>query len=235
MPEKIGKGERIRKAIENNWDEYKNSFTTEEGRNNFFKEFCEAQDDKIFDYKEDRSLFNKQLKKIMRKKGYKPKSFGLESNVPYSFDDMITDAAERRLDDENTSGDVQESPTLAVKKGPRTKKFININEDAKSNEPVLTITEPDWSYFTPEMVGELINGFWMLLRIRWPILEELTEEERESLGRLWIPAAKKYLPEWWIVIGWPSLYTLALVVSRILDARRKQKLNTAPQTEEKTK
>ncbi|MGI0041335.1 MAG: hypothetical protein ACRD94_05140, partial [Nitrosopumilaceae archaeon] len=154
MALKIGKGERIRKALESNWDEYKNSFTTEEGRNEFFKDFCESQDDDIFDYKMDRSLYNKQLKKIIREKGYKPKIFGLETNAPYSFDDMITDAAERRLDDENQSGAVLETPKLVVKKGPQIKgkKFIDINEDAKPNEPVLTITEPDWAYLTPDMV-----------------------------------------------------------------------------------
>ncbi len=243
MPLKIGKGERIRKAIQDNWDDYKNSFATEEGRNKFFKDFCEVQDDNIFDYKNDRSLFNKQLKKVMHEKGYKPKSFGLETNVPYSFDDMITDAAERRIHDENKSGEIQETPTMVIKKDPQIKgkKFIDINEDAKPNEPVLTITEPDWLYLTPEIVGEMINGFWLLLKIKWPILEDLTEEEKESIGRLWIPAAKKYLPEWWFVIGWPTLYTVALLVSRILDARRKQKerekrkqkLNTKPQTEQK--
>ena len=243
MPLKIGKGERIQKTIENNWDEYKNEFTTEEGRNQYWIDFVEAQDDNIFDYKKDRSLFNKKLKKVIRKKGYNPRSFGLEQNISYSFDDMITDAAERRLQDKKQSGEVQETPTLVVKKDSQIngKKFIDINEDAKPNEPVVTITEPYWSYLTPEMVGELINGFWLLVKIKWQILEELTEEEKQSIGRLWIPAAKKYLPEWWLVIGWPTLYTLALIVSHILDARRKQKerekrkqkLNTKPQTDQK--
>jgi len=87
-------------------------------------------------------------------------------------------------------------------------------------------------HIEPEAVESAFEGLWTLLKIKWP-LEKLTKEERESLGRIWLPLFRKHLSENWAYIGLPILAAIGIFGKHIIKARRIKKEKESKEKQEK--
>jgi len=77
-------------------------------------------------------------------------------------------------------------------------------------------------HIEPVTVEAVFEGLWAGLRIWWP-LDDLTKEEKEALGSMWLHAFRKYLTEKWAIIGIPLSATLGIIMPKIANARKKSK------------
>jgi len=84
-----------------------------------------------------------------------------------------------------------------------------------------------------ESIQGVLEAFWLLLKIKWPELDQLTKEEKQSLSQMWLPAFRKYLTENWVYIGLPLISTIGIFTKHIKDARAKKKEKDAGQEESK--
>jgi len=74
-----------------------------------------------------------------------------------------------------------------------------------------------------ESIQGVLEAFWLLLKIKWPELDQLTKEEKQSLSQMWLPAFRKYLTENWVYIGLPLISTIGIFTKHIKEARDKKK------------
>jgi len=74
-------------------------------------------------------------------------------------------------------------------------------------------------HIEPASIEAVFEGLWAGLKIWWP-LEDLTKEEKESLGNMWLPAFRKYLTEKWAIFGIPLSATLGIIMPKIANARK---------------
>lgn len=76
----------------------------------------------------------------------------------------------------------------------------------------------------------VFDGLWMLLKLKWS-LDSLTQEQKESLGKMWLPAFRKYLSTHWIYIGIPLISTIGIFGINIMEGKRMQKQLAQKETE----
>ncbi len=74
-------------------------------------------------------------------------------------------------------------------------------------------------HIEPTSIEAVFEGLWAGLRLWWP-LDDLTKEEKESLGSMWLPAFRKYLTEKWAIFGIPLSATLGIIMPKIVNARK---------------
>jgi len=86
-------------------------------------------------------------------------------------------------------------------------------------------------HIDPVAVESTFEGLWTLLKLKWP-LEDLTKEERQSLGRIWLPIFKRYFSENWAYIGLPILAAIGIFGKHIIKARKIKKENELQVIEE---
>jgi len=100
-----------------------------------------------------------------------------------------------------------------------------INEEIieqTQNSQVTSQFQIQNKHIEPESIESVFEGLWMLLKLKWP-LENLTQEQKESLGKMWLPAFRKYLSEHWIYIGIPLISTIGIFGINIIEGRDKKK------------
>jgi hypothetical protein len=100
-----------------------------------------------------------------------------------------------------------------------------INEEIieqTQNSQVTSQLQIQNKHIEPESIEFVFDGLWMLLKLKWP-LESLTQEQKESLGRMWLPAFKKYLTEYLAYIGIPLISTIGIFGVNIIESRDKKK------------
>lgn len=118
-------------------------------------------------------------------------------------------------------GEITPTKTGKDEKGVVTTKTIQYYD--KEGRPIITKPVHDWENFDAEGVGATLNAFFIMVRITYPELEALTDEEKKSLGRMWLPAFQRYLSENWAYIGIPFLATMGMMLPKIAAARRVHK------------
>ncbi len=109
-----------------------------------------------------------------------------------------------------------------------------VNEEIvqQNLQPIQTQFQIKNEHIEPESIEAVFEGLWAGLRLWWP-LDDLSKEEKESLGRMWLPAFRKYLTEKWAIFGIPLSATLGIIMPKIAnarkDARDKKKKNSEVQ------
>jgi len=79
--------------------------------------------------------------------------------------------------------------------------------------------------FTKESVSASFAGLYMTFKLAFPDLEDLTVDEKKSLGELWHSAFNLYISnEKMAVIGIPLIATLGMFIPKIVTSRKKTKL-----------
>ena len=165
--------------------------------------FLQKHADRKFKKDSIKVQFERILNQEGKKIGKSKKDFGKKPKTP-SF--KINSDMEAEI-----SGAPQNLEHL--KQSPEAPKLA----EGEKKEGVPTLG--DSIVFEAQDVSAAIAAFWLMIKIMFPTLELLTEEEKASLGRLWLPAFKKYLTENWKIIGIPLLATLGMMLPKIKKAR----------------
>ena len=97
-----------------------------------------------------------------------------------------------------------------------------INEEIIQQNPQSIQPQIKNEHIDPVAVESTFEGLWTLLKLKWP-LEDLTKEERQSLGRIWLPIFKRYFSENWAYIGLPFFAAIGIFGKHIIKARAKKK------------
>ena len=112
-----------------------------------------------------------------------------------------------------------------------------VNEEIQqqqSSQPVQEQPQIRNEHIEPAAVEAAFEGLWTIPKLWWP-LESLTKEEKEALGRMWLPAFRKYLSEHLAYIGLPLLATIGIFGKHVKEARDKRKAEQENEEKEKKK
>ena len=110
-----------------------------------------------------------------------------------------------------------------------------VNDEIKqqqSSQPVQEQPQIRNEHIEPAAVEAAFEGLWTIPKLWWP-LESLTKEEKEALGRMWLPAFRKYLSEHLAYIGLPLFATIGIFGKHIKEARDKKKKRESKEKQEK--
>ncbi len=96
-----------------------------------------------------------------------------------------------------------------------------VNEEIiqQSSQPAQNQPQILNEHIEPASIEAVFEGLWAGLRLWWP-LDDLTKEEKESLGNMWLPAFRKYLTEKWAIFGIPLSATFGIIMPKIVNARK---------------
>jgi len=89
--------------------------------------------------------------------------------------------------------------------------------------------------FDEKGVAASFNAIFLMFRLAYPDLELLSEEEKDSLGKMWLPAFNRYLTEKWAIIGVPFVATVGIFLPKIIKARRLKKAEEKEERQTKDK
>jgi len=129
----------------------------------------------------------------------------------------------------------------------RKTKTVKLTSDLKSTitpapqagavdsiKPAPTVGAPvDGSIPAPLMifdqkgVSATLNGVFLMFKMAYPEMELLSEDEKDALGNMWLPAFNKYLQENWAIIGIPFIGTMGIFLPKIVEARKKKKIRNS--------
>lgn len=188
----------IKTKFDNNYD-----YSTKDNRTLDFKEFVDSH--KEFDMKKDKPLYHAVLKKEMKHRGIDPKTYGLPPHKPIHESDM--------------TGITTKAPA-PVRIMPVVKEEKHELENTDNAESIKTQEQYD---FTASSVGLTVRSLFNFLKLMYPFLEELTQDEQDALGQLWLPWFNMYLKGKWAMLTVASLSTISIMSTKIKDAKQKAK------------
>ena len=89
------------------------------------------------------------------------------------------------------------------------------------NQPIIQMPQA----YNEEGVSATFSALFMTVRLAIPDVELLTKEEKDALGKMWLPAFNLYLAnEKYAVLGIPILATMGIFLPKILEGRKKAKI-----------
>jgi len=178
------------------------------------KSFCDANRDRKYSEKNVRPAHSKILHQVLKNRGIDPKSLGKKTRK-LKFNTEL-------------NANITPSPvagTVDSKKPTGEKPKVLLDKDGK---PIQTVGAPpphQYEHFDVDGVGATFQAFIMMFRVALPEMEGLSDEEKKTLGRMWLPAFQRYLTENWAYIGVPFLATMGMLLPKLVTARRKHKEN----------
>jgi len=153
-----------------------------------------------------RPSHNSALEACLKNKGIDPASIGRSKRTPkYSGDLKATITPEPQagsVDTTKKTPPVQVSPTGEI------------------------IVQAQTPIFDEESVSATLSAIFLMFRFAYPDLELLTKEEKDSLGKVWLPAFNKYLTDNWAIIGVPLFATAGIFLPKLIEARKKKMIRT---------
>jgi len=159
-------------------------------------------------------LYNHQFKKILKQRKLDVTNY-LETRFrrPQFSDINAT------IKPEPQGSLIEENPIEKIKNEiNREEQYTHIQNNTTEIQKQL-INE----HIDVESIQGVLEAFWLLLKIKWPELDQLTKEEKQSLSQMWLPAFRKYLTENWLYIGLPFISTIGIFTKHIKEARDKKK------------
>lgn len=198
--------EHIHKQFENGYD-----YTIKYNRRSDRKAIVESLD---LDKKKGYDIYNHQFKKVLKQLRKDPSDY-LETRFrrpKFSGLKATITAKPQRL----------EPPPDPVEKIKQEIRQEEPQLQQHLEEQILQARKEDEN-ITREMIAAFWQGLWVLLRMLNKHLEDLTEEEKTTLGRLWLPFFYNYTSEMFRIVVLPSIITIAMFGKHIADARRVQK------------
>jgi hypothetical protein len=116
---------------------------------------------------------------------------------------------------------VEENPIEKIKSEISIEENTNVQNNSTGIQKEL-INE----HIDVESIQGVLEAFWLLLKIKWPDIDQLTKEEKQSLSQMWLPVFRKYLTENWIYFGLPLISTIGIFTKHIKEAREKKQEET---------
>jgi len=169
-------------------------------------------------------IYNHQFKKVLKQRKLNATDY-LETRFrrPQFSDLKATIKAEPQ------GPFIEEDPIEKIKKEiNREQQETRLQDNAVEVQKQL-INE----HIDAEAIQGVLEAFWLLLKIKWPDLDQLTKEEKQSLSLMWLPSVRKYLSEHWIYIGIPFISTIGIFAKHIKEARDKKKEKDTEQEKSK--
>jgi len=176
-------------------------------RTNKFKEMCNKF---RWDYEKTRTTIQKAFKQVVKgRKNLNPSDYGIGNKIPRYVTDL-----DAQITPEPQPGAVE----------PKV-------EQTQTTTTVAPVTTPPQiQNFDEKGVAASFNAIFLMLRSLYSDLELLTDDEKDSLGKMWLPAFNRHLTEKWAIIGVPFIATVGIFLPKIISARR---LKKAKEKEEK--
>lgn len=217
MPDSPSASDLLREHINKKLDE-KYDYSTKPNRTADIKEAAE----KYPELKKLSSLpasHNKILKQCLKNHGIDSRTMGLNKKIVKFHSDMIPEITPQP---QPSNPNQNKPPVLASKAQYQLddKGKPVLGQDGK---PILLEQRVNYNNFDAEGVGATFQALFVVLRMTIPEIEMLTDREKESLGKMWLPAFQRYLSENWQIIGIPTLATLAMIIPKVSDGRKKKK------------
>lgn len=198
------------------------------------KSFCQKHSTRKFDEEKIRSSHYKILNQCLKNKGIDPKSMGRLKQRP-KFNKGLASKISAKPTDTSApmQGKGEKGQAALVKK--KIKRIVYDKDGKPIGEAEVesfvsqdgTRVYHDWEHFDEAGVSATLNAFYVMIRITYPELEALSDEEKKSLGKMWLPAFKRYLSENWAYIGIPFLATMGMMLPKVAAARRLKKGETS--------
>ena len=159
------------------------------------------------DQKKGEDLWNHVFSKFLRKNRLKK-------------DDFIKTRFRRPASDMKVT--IKAKPQEFVFEKPQVEIVNEEIQQRQSAPQVQELVQIKNEYVDPAAVESTFEGLWMILKLKWP-LEDLTREEIQALGRMWLPVFKRYFSENWAYIGLPFFAAIGIFGKHIIKAKAKKK------------
>jgi len=156
-----------------------------------------------------RPSHNTVLDECLKNKGIDPRSLGRKTKAPKFSGDLnpvITPMPQ--------SGTVDSAPKIKAPVAPQVGVIT----------PQGLVVQQAPQVFDEKSVSATLNAIFLMFRLSYPDLELLTNEEKDSLGKVWLPAFNKYLTDNWALIGVPLFATAGIFLPKLIVARKKKKI-----------
>jgi len=175
-----------------------------------FIELNKSQIDKNSNAISIRPSHTRALEECLKNKGIDPQTLGKSKRTPKFSGDLNA-----VITPEPQAGAVDSTGKIKLQAG--TTAGVQVT-------PTGVIVQPPPMIFDEKSVSATLSAFFLMFRLAYPDLELLTEDEKESLGKVWLPAFNKYMTENWAIIGVPLLATFGIFIPKIVEARKKKKI-----------
>lgn len=196
----------INSKLQNNFD-----YSLASNRKQDILDFIEANKGTLtkeqLNIKTIRPSHNTALDECLKNKGIDPQSIGRKTKKPKFMGDL-----QATITPEPQAGTVDQ--TQKQKPTGAQVGQAGVGE-VQQVQPII---------FDEKAVSATLNAFFLMFKMGYPDLELLTNDEKESLGKVWLPAFNKYMTENWAMIGIPFLATLGIFIPKIVEARKKKKI-----------
>jgi len=159
-----------------------------------------------------RASYNRLLQQLAKNRGVTLEHLGKKTKRPKFNKKLQAAITPKPVGDIGTTGKPTEGQAQAPQAGQ------------------VAAPPSQWINFDSEGVAATFNAFYLMLRITYPELEALSPEEKQSLGKMWLPAFQKYLTENWAFIGVPLIATIGMMLPKIAEARKKKKSREGVET-----
>jgi len=153
-----------------------------------------------------RPSHNTALEKCLKNKGIDPASIGRSKRTP------------------KFSGDLNATITPAPQAGAVDTTVKTGAQVQGVDQAGQVIVQPQVMIFDEKSVSATLSAIFLMFRFAYPDLELLTDEEKDSLGKVWLPAFNKYLTDNWAIIGVPLFATAGIFLPKIIKARKAKKI-----------
>ena len=161
------------------------------------------------------------LKRILKRRNIDAKAFGLTSKTPTFV---------RKTSDMKTT--LEAHPSKITEKQPKSKDTTEITIAGKTDTTTTTAAnqleikqamDEIRINYTEKNVAVTLKAIYNVLKLKYPEIEDLTDEEKEILGELWLPAFQKYFADKYFILIIPFIATLSLITPKIHKAKKKAK------------
>jgi hypothetical protein len=203
VSEKLSKSEILRQWINDKLDnEY--DYSSVNNRTADFNEFINSHDD--FNEKQHKPLYHYVLKKELEKKGYNLQNLGL-SPTKRQESDMIAIIKPE-----------PQSPLM-----PMVEPNDSDSEDTIHKPKIMTPDMHEPIEISVKTVGFVCKFAFDLAKLRYKMMDNLTDEEQEMLGQIWKPVFQRYLANDQAMLVIALFCTLAMLSKKTVESKRKEK------------
>lgn len=229
--ENLTLSDTLRNWISQKFDE-SYDFSLQSSRKLDLDNFISTYKERGWKAKSVRPSYSRILDETMKNRGIDPKTIGKQTKRPKLGGSANIQAT---ITPKPVAGQV-ETPSQS----PQVDNTQQNNQGAAPQVGAppagLPPVNPYAQSFDSDGVGATFSALTTMIRMAYPEMEMLSEIEKNSLGKMWLPFFQKYMTENMAVVGVPLLATFGMLIPKITKARKLHNENQAKKDkEEKTK
>lgn len=199
--------------------------TESDNRTIFLKQFMEKYPDRKYTLKSIRPTANRYFEQKLGK-GNLQKKLG---SKPPKFNTKLANEISSHTT-EKPSGITQEP-----KQGSTQKQTV-FDKDGKpiqQTDQTSTVPPIKYDHWTKKGIGALFQAFMLPTKAVWPEMPSLSDEEKENLGEVWLPAFQRYGDEKLQFLVFPALATMGVMIPHFAQGRKLHKEAVAQKEKKK--